>query len=363
MIWEDTDEYLHGIYGGIAVPKEYEKVAGFDLDDTLITTKSGHKFPKDSTDWQFQYDEYVVENKIRKLFKQNFKIIIFTNQKGLKNTQKINDWKIKMENILKVINLPIEVYVSLCDGIYRKPMPTFWHMATNRNNHEESFYCGDMAGRNRDHSDTDLKFAINNKIKFLAPEEFFLDQEVEYPKLSLKKHEKQLSEYISSKYNFKPIKSGNEIVIMVGIQGSGKSTFVEKQIAPHDYKIISSDKTKNKSKLIKDTEKLMKDNENIVIDNTNPDKESREPFIELAKKYKYKIRCVVMKIPIEIAKHNMGYRTYKGIAQYIPEIAYRIFNKKYQEPELDEGIDKIIEIDKLDCDEKMFKREYNMFFN
>ena len=32
-----------------------------------------------------------------------------------------------------------------------------------------------MCGRKNDNGDTDLKFAINNKIKFYAPEEIFLD--------------------------------------------------------------------------------------------------------------------------------------------------------------------------------------------
>ena len=47
---------------------------------------------------------------------------------------------------------------------------------------KESFYCGDAAGRpktetrSKDFSDSDIKFAANVGLKFLTPEELFLDQ-------------------------------------------------------------------------------------------------------------------------------------------------------------------------------------------
>ena len=40
-----------------------KKIYGFDLDSTLIKTKSGAKFPKDSSDWVFLYDnlKYILQ--------------------------------------------------------------------------------------------------------------------------------------------------------------------------------------------------------------------------------------------------------------------------------------------------------------
>ena len=46
---------------------------------------------------------------------------------------------------------------------------------------EESFYCGDAAGRPKtdtrpkDFSDSDIKFAANAGLKFMTPEELFLN--------------------------------------------------------------------------------------------------------------------------------------------------------------------------------------------
>jgi hypothetical protein len=38
------------------VKNNNKKIIGFDLDSTLIKTKSGAKFPKSFDDWIYQYD-------------------------------------------------------------------------------------------------------------------------------------------------------------------------------------------------------------------------------------------------------------------------------------------------------------------
>ena len=46
---------------------------------------------------------------------------------------------------------------------------------------DESFYCGNEAGRKNDSTDDDLKFSTNLELMFYTPEMLFLDQPVNFP--------------------------------------------------------------------------------------------------------------------------------------------------------------------------------------
>ena len=54
------------------------QIAAFDIDGTIITTKSGRTFAKDKDDWQMLYAE--VPGKLKELVREGFKIVFLTNQ-------------------------------------------------------------------------------------------------------------------------------------------------------------------------------------------------------------------------------------------------------------------------------------------
>jgi len=153
---------------------KYKKIAGFDLDHTFITTKSGNTFPKNSDDWKLFNKN--VENKIRELMKKKYQIVIFSNQSNMDKTEKKYSGFIeKIKEINKLFNNKIEFVVAFGKNEYRKPEIGMWEFYTkNRNvNYDDSFYVGDAAGRKNDFSDSDLKFAENIGITFYTPEEYF----------------------------------------------------------------------------------------------------------------------------------------------------------------------------------------------
>ena len=73
-----------------------DKVAGFDMDSTLVEPKSGAKFPKDANDWKWWHES--VPKKLKELYDTGYKVVIFTNQKGISTGHtKAEDIKKKIE--------------------------------------------------------------------------------------------------------------------------------------------------------------------------------------------------------------------------------------------------------------------------
>ncbi len=87
------------------------QIAGFDLDGTIICTKSGLVFAKDEADWQFLFAE--VPGKLRQMHENGYKLVIFTNQKGLQTgRQAVEPFRRKIEAILAKIPVPVQVIIS-----------------------------------------------------------------------------------------------------------------------------------------------------------------------------------------------------------------------------------------------------------
>jgi len=154
-------------------------VGAFDLDGTLIKTKSGRVFPKDEHDWVFRTSNTVT--KLQSFFSQNpdFKFVIFTNQNGIKKPDDAASFKRKIGLIASQMGIPCLVLVATKKDAYRKPMTGGWDVSVQQFNQgiepdlSKSFYCGDAAGRPKDFSKSDRLFALNVGIPFKTPEEFF----------------------------------------------------------------------------------------------------------------------------------------------------------------------------------------------
>lgn len=135
--------------------KASSKVASFDMDGTLIKTKSGKVFPVDHHDWQLLLPE--VPSALKELNGQGFKLVIFTNQAGIaKGKVRFQDFQQKVERISQRLGVPLQLFCSTAEsGMFRKPRPGLWHILTSKENDgiqvdmDHSFYCGDAAGRQK----------------------------------------------------------------------------------------------------------------------------------------------------------------------------------------------------------------------
>ena len=82
----------------------FSNIIAFDLDGTLITTKSGAKFSKSSDDWKFFHQN--VPNMIREKYHEGAHIAIISNQNGIsKGHTTIGELKTKLRAIIAELGI------------------------------------------------------------------------------------------------------------------------------------------------------------------------------------------------------------------------------------------------------------------
>lgn len=299
-----------------------EKIAAYDIDGTIIKTKSGRVFAKDIDDWQLAFAE--IPGKLKELQRNGFKIVFLTNQSGMTvGKLKPEDFKKKLKSIIGKLNIPIQVLVAPGVNKFRKPMTGMWEYLEKEANGGvpidkiRSFYVGDAAGRpvrgsiKKDHSCCDRLLALNLKVPFFTPEEHFLKAKTATNWI---KPEFQPSELDEDKPLLIPssatLKSPNqEMVLIVGYPGSGKSYFSKQNYgSDSQYVVVNRDTLGSWQKCVAEAERALSQKKSVVVDNTNPDLESRKRYIDLAQKFKVPIRCFAMTTTFKHSKHNVRFR-------------------------------------------------------
>ena len=101
FVWQSYyNDLIHVLNAGDV--QKSEKIAAYDMDGTIITTKSGRVFPVDCNDWRLLYEERTRE-KLESLYHEGYKIVLITNQAGIANGKlRLEDFQTKVENILVV---------------------------------------------------------------------------------------------------------------------------------------------------------------------------------------------------------------------------------------------------------------------
>jgi bifunctional polynucleotide phosphatase/kinase len=289
-----------------------KKIAAFDYDWTLVKPKSGGTFPKNVDDWAWLNEN--VPLLIKKTYKQGYAIIVFTNQ--------TKEWKItQIENVLKTLDIPLLIAIGI-DKEDKKPNTILFDSVIKWTwDKDKSFFIGDALGRRGDWSDIDRIFAENVGFKeanIKAPEDFF-------------PYKKQ------PRIQIKPL-SHQEVVILIGYPGSGKSTIANTILKTAGYEIMSGDELKTSSKMIKVATTFIDKQKSIVFDATNPSKKKRKEYIDFAKEYKLPVRCIHVATNLE---ESMAQNQKRPTDKIVPRIAYNIYKKNFEEPTTDEGCEVI----------------------
>ena len=152
-------------------------------------------------------------------------------------------------------------------------------------------------------------------------------------------------------------KQRNSLIIIVGISGAGKSTYIEKlkQTLPN-VNVHSSDKLRgilfgdeNCQRdpgmvfgiLKRNVEKDVASGRDVIIDATNLNPRDRRDWITIADKYgAEKIAYVIERDKSTIMKHQEKRKSEGG--RFVPEDAIDRMFSKYIRPDKSEGWDKIV---------------------
>lgn len=383
--WEEYDHSKIFIFTPAGLMGK-TKVAAFDMDHTIITTKSGKVFPVDIHDWQILYPD--IPGKLKKLHEDGYKTILFTNQKGIsRGKTSAPEFKKKVQRIIQKLGVPMQAVVSTGSGRYRKPNTGMWDYFVQKCNQglpvelSLSFFVGDAAGRpvnwapkkKKDFSCADRLFALNIGVKFFTPEEYFLGYKPSTYSMPVFDPRNFKSVPLAVKSQPSPVEDlttdsivslSSEVIVFVGFPAAGKSQFAETYLIPKGYVRINRDVLGSWQKCVTECSKALSLQKRVVIDNTNPDLESRGRYIECAKKAKVPCRCFLFVCPVEQARHNNVFRQLmlpddKHLD--VNDMVINSYKSKFKEPNLREGFAEIVKVNfvpkfKTSNEEKQFKR-------
>ncbi len=127
------------------------------------------------------------------------------------------------------------------------------------------------------------------------------------------------------------------MILMMGLQGSGKSTFC-REILGNTYVYVNLDTltTRHREKLL--IQECVEQGKSFIVDNTNPTKEDRLRYIPIAKAAGYRVIGYFMESKLKVCIERNEQR--EGAAK-IPSMAIAATSNRLQMPSYDEGFDEL----------------------
>ena len=132
-----------------------------------------------------------------------------------------------------------------------------------------------------------------------------------------------------------------ELIIFVGLQGSGKTTYyLQNFAATHVH--VSKDLMKNTrdrdARQRQIVEAALAAGQSVVVDNTNPTAAVRQPLVEIAKRHGARVAAYYFEVPVKLAVARNRER--EGKAR-VADVAIYVTSKKLKPPTFQEGFDEV----------------------
>ena len=332
-----------------------------DLDDTLIEPKNPKSKHSSFKDWKLKFNEATTRKRLEEYINNGYQLAIFSNQAGITTgNADATDIKNKIDAFQTALNLPFIVFLATEKDYYRKPSIGMFNLLKEMFNDgiaidvEKSIFVGDAAGRpktkttKRDHSDSDYKFALNAKLEFKTPENFFLNAKMtDIPELKCIRP-KATTSLFSNGDDAELTSEKQEMLVFVGPAGSGKSSFYHKNLKGLGYVHVNQDKLKTKEKCYSVTESALLEGKSVVIDCTLAEKAKRSEFIKLAKEKDIQVRCFLFLYDKEFVMHMNKMRSINPYCQRfsdsVMDVVIHTWYKYLEEPNELEGFQKVLKV-------------------
>ena len=168
--------------------------------------------------------------------------------------------------------------------------------------------------------------------------------------------EKTLKDYDALKFWYKDhdekenLENKSTMVILMGLQGSGKSTFFAKEFKDKGHEHISLDLLKTRRKEAELIQTCLDENRSCVIDNTNPTKADRARYITPGKHCDFRVVGYFLQSKLADCLERNEKRD-----RQVPKKGILATFNKIEMPSLDEGFDELNFVSIEDGDFKITK--------
>ncbi|PVG02024.1 P-loop containing nucleoside triphosphate hydrolase protein [Serendipita vermifera] len=142
--------------------------------------------------------------------------------------------------------------------------------------------------------------------------------------------------------------SGPVVIILVGVIGSGKTTF-SKALEHHfpQIKRFNQDELRDRKRVERLTIKSLSEGYSVIIDRTNIDQKQRAIWLNIARQFQgVKVWVITMNTPVEVCESRLRARTnHPTIKTWaVAKTVLNRFLAEYQEPSVLEDFDRMWEL-------------------
>ncbi|GAA5921564.1 hypothetical protein JCM3775_003108 [Rhodotorula graminis] len=283
---------LHAVYGH---PQPSSKIAVFSLEHTLIKPKLLVQHFTGTTEWRWFTEDDRVKDKLRELHDDGYALVIFATLTS-SGKERVDEFKGRIANVLRDLNLPVRMFTSTAFDPYRKPAPGAFIEFERRWNLGKT-----------------IEFSVNVGLSFQTAEQYFLgepgDTNWRFTGWLARKHDHDVRMFMPTNRRLVMKKQRSEwddpvfeVVLFIGPPSCGKTHMWTTRFEGKDYvRVTSTDPAQLQRLLERDSPT------SIVVDAPLPTRAARRALIRLVEKHtraEHGVRAFVWNVDEDLAKHN-----------------------------------------------------------